>query len=284
MKIDEILRKIHHLDKRIIDISMIAIISFALLVPMAIPVSISPMTRKFYDTIGAVPDGSTVVIVFGLSMAGMYELGPFVASMLNQLFAKKVHVVLTHIKYAESPASLNVVFDKGWSRLPSDQTYGKDWVNLGFLAGDEIGLASMAKNLRGSFGKDTRGTPIDQLPIMDKLVTWRDWDLTIYCGWDMTTVEAFIRQFFGARKLIYISISMVAYAMPYYPDQAAAILGGTKPAAEYELPLGHPGPGLKSTNVLSLSQILIVAFILIGNLAYFALKYRETSDKSEVEK
>ena len=65
---------------------------------------------------------------------------------------------------------------------------------------------------------------------------------------------------------------------PYYPKQLLGLLGGIKAAAEYESLLKQnnytqfadmPTPGIKMMGPQTLSHLVVISFIIIGNLSFF---------------
>jgi hypothetical protein len=71
-------------------------------------------------------------------------------------------------------------------------------------------------------------------------------------------------------------------ATDYYPylqsGQIFGILGGLKGAAEYETLVGTPGKAVQGMKVQMVAHLIIIVFIIIGNIGYFAQrKKREVS-------
>ena len=64
---------------------------------------------------------------------------------------------------------------------------------------------------------------------------------------------------------------------PYYPKQLLGILGGIKGAAEYEQHLSEvyvqfddtPKPAIKMMGSQTLAHVVVMIFIVIGNVVYF---------------
>jgi hypothetical protein len=64
--------------------------------------------------------------------------------------------------------------------------------------------------------------------------------------------------------------------MPYVDSgQVAAILGGLRGAAEYEVISGLPGPSVAKMDAQSLGHVLVIGFIVVGNIAFFLDKKKE---------
>ena len=70
---------------------------------------------------------------------------------------------------------------------------------------------------------------------------------------------------------------------PYYPAQVVGILGGVKGAAEYEYTFkeAYPKykdmetPGLEMMGPQTLAHVVIMSFIVIGNIIYFRSRRQE---------
>jgi hypothetical protein len=58
--------------------------------------------------------------------------------------------------------------------------------------------------------------------------------------------------------------------MPYYPNQIKGLLAGVDGGTQYEAMIKRPGAGLAFTAAMSGCYLLMLAFLLVGNVAYFA--------------
>ena len=58
-------------------------------------------------------------------------------------------------------------------------------------------------------------------------------------------------------------------------DRLKGLLGGLRPAAEYEILLEQPGEAVAMMDAQSAAHITILAFILLGNIAYFVTKPKQ---------
>ncbi len=61
---------------------------------------------------------------------------------------------------------------------------------------------------------------------------------------------------------------------PYYPRQALGMMGGLKGAAEYETMIAKPGMGARGMDAQSMAHLLIVCFIILGNVGFVMHKVR----------
>jgi hypothetical protein len=128
-----------------------------------------------------------------------------------------------------------------------------------------------------AFGKDLYGTPVEEIPMMENIRTWKDVALIIETTNSGPDVEGLLRQWkspYGTPIAINVGSVMAPALIPYYPHQVLAVIIGNRGGSEYEKLIGKPGPGLASLDAVSTSHLLVIIFILIGNIAYLRTKRR----------
>ncbi len=59
--------------------------------------------------------------------------------------------------------------------------------------------------------------------------------------------------------------------------QMIGLLGGMKGAAEYEMLVSKPSMAVSGMNSQSLVHLLIIGFVVLGNVAFFAARRKGTS-------
>ena len=141
----------------------------------------------------------------------------------------------------------------------------------------------MSKDLRLSFNTDYYGTPIEKLPMMDGIKNYDDFGLVIGLS-GTRMVEYWIIYGQGPYGFKYAMGCTAVTATDFYPyiqtGQSLGLIGGMKGAAEYEQllvdhgladELGDAARGLDSQ---SLCHLVVIVFILLGNIAYFGGKRR----------
>jgi hypothetical protein len=83
----------------------------------------------------------------------------------------------------------------------------------------------------------------------------------------------------GRYKFPLAAAATAVMAPNYYPylqsGQLFGLIGGLRGAAEYEELVGEPGPAVKGMFVQSISHLLIVALIILGNISYFASRRKK---------
>jgi hypothetical protein len=67
-----------------------------------------------------------------------------------------------------------------------------------------------------------------------------------------------------------IGVSVPGMAPYLASGQLSALLPGLTASGEYEILIGRPGLAVAGLDAVSMSHLLVVALVLIGNIAYFA--------------
>jgi hypothetical protein len=241
--------------------------------PLGLPVYITDKTRKVYDTINNLPKGSAVLYATSISATHYPETQGQVYGLFRILLRNKLPF-LWICEYPDTAPLMISVYYEVIKEYP-DAKYGVDYVMLGYIPGMESGLAGLAKDT--SFMKvDYFGNALSSLPLMSKIKTGQDFKLVI--ALITSDLERYFRQFqvkWGT-PIVEGAIASVAASMaPYYMSgQLSGYLNGTAGAAEFEALIKKPGVATRSMDALSISQILCLAAIALGNGMYFASKRR----------
>jgi hypothetical protein len=155
--------------------------------------------------------------------------------------------------------------------------YGSDYVDLGFCPPDaiEVRLKAAVDDLPGAFEKDSAGAALTSLPIMAQVKTVNDINLIV----EVTPSETLPPwlQFFqraGEKPIPTVYCPTAVMGPEKYPllksGQLQGMMLGLRGASEYETLLGVDGFGHRGGASLSLSHLLIILLILLGNLGMFA--------------
>jgi len=175
---------------------------------------------------------------------------------------------------------------------PMDQmgaVYGTDWVNLGYIAGGEVGMSAFADNAWAAKPTDYQGTLVSTIPLMQHVRTIQDITMLVSIESGTPGLEEFIRQWWNRKTTLKMLIGALGVSIPgfepYRPHVIQSYLPGGKGASEYislvgkKVPAILPGQmGKKAVGVndaLSTSHILVIIFVAIGNIGYFLRPRRE---------
>jgi hypothetical protein len=136
----------------------------------------------------------------------------------------------------------------------------------------------MGQNYRIPFPADYYNVPLDSLPMMAKIQNYDDVKAVLNVSGTSAT-DWWIAYGNGRYKVpLAIGVTGVM-ATDYYPylqtGQIFGILGGLKGAAEYETLVGTPGKAVQGMKVQMVAHLIIIVFIIIGNIGYFAQRKKK---------
>ena len=262
-----LIEKLESIPRRYFNYLLIIAIIIPLLYPLGIPLSVSTIVKTGYDTIESTPDGSYVVYVNHLSATMIPETGPGGKALLQHLFNKNLKIIIVSF-LVEGPVSYDAYL-KPYLKM-NGKEYGVDYVHLGYIAGAEKGMMSFANDVRSVVNEDNYGTQIDELSIMDNFNSMHDAALLVAVGSGyMENTVSIIQPVALTPIIVQGSAGGATGAMAFYPDTIKGLLTGIKGGAEYEYLIGRPGRAISSIDAVQMGTLLIVAFVVIGNILEF---------------
>jgi len=246
-----------------------------MLFPIGFPVPISVEVKRWYDTIEALPAGSVVMVDFGYSGGGEPELAPFAVATYAQLFRKADIKVVTMSTSNEGP----LLWEKAMTELNIarfGKEYGKDYIHIGYIAGVETAMAAVGKSISATTTTDYKGTPLSKYSIMQGVDSAEDFALLIVYTTGGDQSEGWVRQWYTSYKTPYLSCvlaMMVPTMLPYQKaGQIVSVVSGAQ-AGQIEILVKAPGRGVKSADVITVTHLLCIALVVVGNIAYFGKKF-----------
>jgi hypothetical protein len=272
-------------DRRIVFLFIFISVSVPILFPITFAESPTPIVKKLYDRIESLPEGSTVLISFDFDPAMAPEVQPMADAFARHCFTKN-HKIIFMSLWATGQALLNTTLQNVVRPEFPEKIEGIDYANIGYKAGNEGVLNVIVTNFRKMFPTDVNSVPLDSIAIFKKIRSCQDMDLIISIGGGKPGVKEWIL-FVGDPGNVPIGCGVAAVVAPqlypYYPKQLLGILGGIKGAAEYESALVHQyndrfanvdKPGLRMMGPQTLAHVVIMAFIVLGNISYFVARRR----------
>jgi len=161
--------------------------------------------------------------------------------------------------------------------------YGVDYVNLGFQTGNEFVIQRMGSSFESMFPTDYQGIPYDRLPLVRNVRNFSniDYSLNLSAGFPGTPEWIQIAaDRFGVR-LAAGNTAVQAPQMYAYLNagQLVGLMGGMNGAAEFERIADYSGKGTKFMLSQSFSHMVVIAFIIIGNVAFIRSGRKSALDK-----
>jgi len=274
--------RLEHLDRRIIYgvLFIVAVASF-LMPPLKVS-SVGPQTRAVFEAVESCPDDKVIILDSSWDMGSQSENRPQFRALVQHMFMRNIKFVVTTL--GTTPFAPEIA-QKHLDELAKEygKTYGEDYVNLGYktaggggVVGAPLGflLDAFARDIHAVYPTDINNTPVSDIPLMQKVKNIEQAHLVICCTYQPSDEWiSFIRGQFG-KPVVFSCMSIVVplYAIYFDANQLAGIIAGTRGAAEYErlLKLEKPGEGTQLMTPQSLVHMLIIAFIVIGNIGYLS--------------
>jgi hypothetical protein len=270
--------KLEKMDPRVVYVLVFLVITFPLVRPLGLPISMSPMTTAFYDTVEKIKPGDVTVFSIDYSAASQPEQYPQTKAVIAHLSAKGAKMVGVCF-WADGAPFIDRAFKDVFGQSRDHPKYGTDFVNLGWIPNGEIGMAALGKDVQATCSKDYYGTPTAQIPMMKDIKTGKDFKLLITLASGTPGVPEWLRQIqapFGVPLITGVTAVSAPGTRPYFPAQVSGILEGLAGAAEYEVLLikyGYKGTLAPPMDAQSLSHILVIAFIVLGNIGFTLRKH-----------
>jgi hypothetical protein len=269
-----------NIDRRWIYGLMIFVIALALIKPLGLAIVPSDATKAAYDAIDALPPGSIVWLGMEFSSGGTTELMPAAQSIIRQGFRKGLRFVAAGMWNMAGDMG-----DQAFSIVPAefpDKKYGVDWVNIGWRSGNEVLLQAYLVSVKDAAqNRDHYLAPLDSFPLMAEFTSLKQAAMCVIFCTGTPGETAYIAHVTGPNNipLIESCISVsVPGVMPYVQaGQIKALIAGMKGAAEYEVLVEKPGSAMAGMDAQSFSHGLIILFMVLGNLGYYATRNKKAS-------
>ena len=270
------------LDRRIIFL----IVGLSVLIPLLkpewidLPIRPTPESQIVFDEINKLNAGDKILLSFEYSPSTKPEIHPMAIAILKHLYAKNIQVY----GFALWPDG-NFMSTEAFSEVSDDydKKYGVDYVNLGYRPGGEAVIKGIASDIRTLYTVDLQGTSINDIPMMKDVVNIEDFDFVFSLSAGYPGSKEWV-QYACDPKNIPLSTGctsiQVTDIMPYVEnDQIRGILAGMPGAAEYESLVEaelekmeiavKPGEASGMMAAQSIAHVVIVLFIIFGNISYF---------------
>ena len=267
----ELILSIGKVDRRWIFVVIGLAVLLPLFFPLGLPIRATNATQLVYDAVDDLEPNSKVLVSFEYGPSTKPEIHPMAIAILRHLFTNNQKVYVTCLwpdgQFMAEDALTEI------AEQEFGLTYGEDYVLLGFRPGNEAVVKGIVSNLRKLYTTDARGTLVDQIPMMANVNKVKDFDFIFsasagYPG----TIEwvQYAADPTGVPMSTGTTSIQVNDVMPYVQSgQVKGILAGMPGAAEYEALIGSPGIGTSGMDAQSIAHLVIVIFIVFGNITYF---------------
>jgi len=303
-----------NIDRRYIYIVVALSIIIPLLIPFNSPTYVTKPTEDIYKKVDSFSGDETkaVLLSFTHDASTMPELFPMEVSVLRHCFERNIKVFTICWIPAAGPL---VDYALNTAKEDFDVQSGIDYCNFGYkpyVLRLPIMLA-MGDDIAKAVETDSQGRKVENLDIMKNIKNYDDMNLVIDFAASGSALQwiTYARARFGANIAAGVTAVMVADNYPYLQTgQLMGMFRGLKGAAEYEKlvdvfaayesedhPNGRPFSKeiIKETsvpivgdavpykykkarigmNAQSVAHIMMIVFIVLGNIGYFITKKKK---------
>lgn len=272
-------------DRRIIFLFIGIATSVPLLFNITFKEKPTPIVKSVFNKIETLPPGSKILVSYDYGPSMAPEVDPMANAFLRHAMTRG-HRLYVMALWATGQSLAATGVDSVIRKEFPEKVYGEDYVNIGFKAGGIGVLKVIVTDIRKMYLTDVNGLDLDSLPIFDGIKSLKDMDLLISIGGGFPGVKEWVL-FAASPGSIPCAGGCAAVSAPllypYYPRQLVGLLGGIKAAAEYESELKKhytqfedmPTPGIKMMGPQTLSHLVVIAFIVIGNISFFVGRRRK---------
>jgi hypothetical protein len=243
-------------------------------------IKVSPEVQGLYDSLAKLRPGSKVLAAFDYDPPSAPELQPMADAFIKYAFKHDLKVIIMGL-WPQGPQQANMSVNRA-KEIPEiaakNLRHGYDYVNLGFQSGNEFVIQRMGSSFRGMFPRDIYNTDYDQIPLLNGVQNFSNVDFVInfsagYPGtveWVQIAVDRF-----GVKLGAGNTAVQAPSVYPYLSSgKLTGLAGGISGAAEFEKATGEPGKAPTFLLGQSFSHVVVIAFVIIGNISLFLGKKR----------
>lgn len=276
-----LIEKCVNIDRRIIFITVFLGAALPLVFPFIQDVPIKPETIRFYDAIESLGADDVIILSMDYSPETKPEVDPMSEAVLRHCFHKGVRVIGLVNTIPNIPIGEGTMLRIARA---TEAVYGRDYIYLGFKPEPRAIQITFSEEIRNAFPTDFYGNPLDDSPLMSSIHSFDDVAMAVVTTSDDVSLEWLLtaNSRFDVKVIMGISSNFYPSFTPYIESrQVIGALGGMKGGAEYEKLLmeagivDEPGDSIKGMATQSAVHLLIIFYILMGNIGFILLRKRK---------
>jgi len=245
-----------------------------LLVPIGFKIDVMPNTRMVYDLIDSAKEGDRVLISFDYDPGSGPELQPFAEALTLHAIEKKLNIIFVAL-WPMGVNLANLIYEKH----SKDLIWGSNFINLGYTAGGLVAIQSMGRNFTEVFPTDSNGNNIHDFEILKGVKNFDDFVFAVSISSGTPGIKEWIMSA-GDNYGLKVTGGTTAVSTPGFlpyvnTGQLIGLIGGLKSVAEYEMLVGAPGTATSGMDAQSIAHLIIITFIVIGNVAWYRNKKKK---------
>lgn len=286
-----LINRLMKIDRRVIFLLIALAVIIPMLLNLVFVVRPSPVVQAIFDKVESLPPGSRVLVSYDYGPSTVPENQPMADALVRHCLhlGHKVYIIAV---WATGEAQANVTIDRVIKAEFPGKLYGEDYIQLGYKAGNQGLINAIFTDLKGMYTTDAAGADVNSFPMMAPVTVLKDFALILSIASGKPGLKEWV-QFAGDRGNIPISGGVTAVEAPllypYYPRQLLGFMGGLQGAAEYEAALVLKYPQYRATSLTAVrsmgpqavAHLVIIFFVLVGNIAFFIQKGREKHERTQ---
>ena len=296
--IKKIFIQLGQLDRRFIFL----LIGLSVLIPLLkpdwinIPIKTTANSKIVFEELNNLKEGDKVLVSFEYGASTKPEIHPMSVAVLQHLFSNGVKVYTVPL-WPEGLMMAKYAIEEVVSSDLFNIEEHVDYVSLPYKAGGEIIIRGIATDIRSIFTQDVNNVLLTDIPMMTGINDITDFDFVFDLSAGVPGNAEWV-QFACDEYKIPLSSGctsiMVTDAIPYVESgQIRGILAGMPGAAEYEQMVFEylnndidnkylnkeavivPGKATSRMSAQSIAHLLMVIFIVFGNISYYLIRNRK---------
>jgi hypothetical protein len=267
--------KLVALDRRWIFLFLFIVVAMAYFLRnvFSVDVVVTKEVRDIYNFIETAEPGEKILMSMDYDPSSLAELQPMARAIMLHAFRKGVKIItVTLSQYGAGMVEqvTREVSGEATAFYGREIKYGEDYCFIGYRPYPAFVILGMGENFRVFFPRDYYDTPLDDLPIMNRVRNYDDIKgvITITSG----NTSDFWIIYGNARYNMPLALGVTGVmATDYYPYLGNALfglIGGWKGAAEYEKLVHQEADANQGMPAQVAAHLTIVLFIVLGNIGY----------------
>lgn len=279
------------LDRRWVFLFMAVVCVMTYLIPFQIPIIKTKEVKSIFNFIDTLKEGDVIYLAIDYDPSSLAELHPMAYAIAEQAFRKKMKIIFSALSQ-NGPGMVDQTIRDLTDSMKLDKTYngvlfmgreiknGIDYTFLGYKPYYALVILGMGQNFRIPFPSDYYNTPLDSIPMMKKIKNY-DQVKCVVALESGNIADAWV--IYGQGRYNFpLAFGMTGVmAADYYPylntGQIFGIMGGLLGAAQYESLADNPGRAMDGMRVQVFAHIIIILFIVLGNVGFLLSRRRAKS-------
>jgi hypothetical protein len=288
--------KLQAIDRRWIYLVVWLVVMIPLLFPFNIKPKATPPVEKLFNYIDTMPENKALLLSVDFTPDSQAELQPMLVALLRHAFSihRRVGVLSMSVQGLgigeDALRQVTAEFNARATTNADSVINGREYVYWGWTTPPITVMLGMGERIARVFPVDYYGQKTESLPITRHIKNYDDAAILVSVAassFPLSWINLAQTQF-GIRLGCGITAVSAADFYPYVNSgQFTGMLAGMKGAAEYEELVGERmvkngddwGLRRKGTEAMSsqtAAHLAIMAFIVIGNIAYFVTRRRKS--------